>query len=206
MFCTKCGNQNSDGALFCLICGSSFAANAPGTPGTVQQAPQMQQPMNQVPPSYNASQPMNQPPQFQGQPMQGQLLPYGAPAKKPKTVPIIIGIIGALITAFLIVLFMVILPGSSTKGKINYAWSFKEGGEEWTLDFKNNEMKSDGYTFPISWSLSGDTLTITEYSPDDRSTELFTDEFTVSFSSGGKVMTLTYVDNPSNTMTLNRKD
>lgn len=220
MFCSQCGNQNPDGAKFCLNCGTPLSANVPSAPQTVQQVPPMQQSMNQVPPSYNAQQPMNQPPQYQGQPMPGQPAPYGAqlafaapyysaPAKKSKTVPIIIGIVGALLTAFLIVLFTVIIPGSSIKSKINHVWSYQEDGSETIMDFKNNEIRYEGFIsldFPIRWSVSGKTLTVTTYSSYDLSTELSTEKFTVSFSSGGNVMTMTAIDGSVSSVTLTRKD
>lgn len=220
MFCSQCGNQNPDGAKFCLNCGTPLSANVPTAPQTVQQVPPMQQPINQVPLSYNAQLPMNQPPQYQGQPMPGQPAPYGAqpafaapyysaPAKKSKTVPIIIGICGALLTAFLIVLFTVIIPNISIKSKINHVWSYQEDGDETIMDFKNNEIRYEGFIsidFPIRWSVSGKTLTVTTYSSDDLSTELSTEKFTVSFSSGGNVMTMTPIDGPVSSVTLTRKD
>lgn len=224
MFCSKCGMQNPDGSAFCSGCGASFEGDVSAASQPFQQVPPMQQPMNQVPP-------MQQPQQFPGQPMPGQPMPgqpmpgqpmpngaqpayaapyYGAPAKKSKTVPIVLGIAGALVVAFLIVLFTVIIPKSSSgKNSINHVWSLVEDGQEIIMDFKNNEFRIETpfeMTFPIKWSVDGDVITVITYSPFDNSKEMATEKSKFSISSDGRVLTLTSIDGSSSVQTLTRKD
>lgn len=181
MFCTKCGTQNPDGAAFCVKCGTQLAASVPA-----------------------ASQPEAPPPI-------SQPVPGGAqPAKKSKTVPIIIGICGALLAAFLVVLFTVILPKPTLKSKLKYSWTREDGSYTETYDFANSEIRYGYGEFRVAngfdWSVEGDILSITTYPFADMPDVTRTTSYKVSFGSDDRVITLTNVDDPTDALTFTRED
>lgn len=186
MFCTQCGTQNPDGAAFCVKCGTGLAASAPVAPQSVQPEAPMSQPISRS-------------------------VPDGAqPAKKSKTVPIIIGICGALLAAFLIVLFTVILPKSTLKGKLRHSWTREDGSYTETYDFAHSEVRYGYGDFRVAngfdWSVDGDILSITTYPFADMPDVTSTTSYKVSFGSDEKVVTLTNVDDPTDVLTFTRED
>lgn len=186
MFCSQCGTQNPDGAAFCVKCGTRLAASAPDAPQPVQPEAPMSQPISRS-------------------------VPGGAqPVKKSKTVPIIIGICGALLAAFLIVLFTVILPKPTLKGKLRHSWTREDGSYTETYDFAHSEVKYGYGDFRVAngfdWSVDGDILSITTYPFADMPDVTSTTSYKVSFGSDDKVMTLTNVDDPTDVLTYTRED
>ncbi|MDE6731551.1 MAG: zinc-ribbon domain-containing protein, partial [Oscillospiraceae bacterium] len=180
MFCTKCGTQNPDGAAFCVKCGTQLAASAPVE-------------------LQSGKQPISQP------------LPDGAqPAKKSKTMPMIIGICGALLAAFLVVLFTVILPKTTVKGKLRHSWTREDGSYTETYDFAHNEYRYGYGDFRVAnglgWSVDGDVLLIITYPFADMPDVTRTTSYKVSFGSEDRVVTLTNVDDPANVLTFTRDD
>ena len=132
MYCSKCGSNNVDGALFCSNCGAPLE--------------QPQQPVYQEPdqPDYQQYQQPQQPeqPAYQqapyGQTPYGQA-PYGQPPvkKKNKALPWII--VGAVVVVAAIVLVLVFALGGSHQGSPeDAAIAFIEG----TLDFDFDKMTS----------------------------------------------------------------
>lgn len=188
MFCSKCGAQNADGSPFCGNCGAPLAADAASP---VQTANPVQPEIPPVQPGFNAGQPTyGQQPAAYGQPVYAQ----PAAAKKSKAVPIIIAACSAVVVAFVIILFTVIIPNSGIKGKLRHKWSITESGITVTYDFKKNEASSFGISFPITWEIVGeDHLKIGMSVLGETNSE----EFIFSISADGKSLTLTDVNNPS---------
>lgn len=186
MFCTKCGTQNPDGAAFCVKCGTQLAASVPAASQPAQPEAPMQPPISQP-------------------------VPDGAqPAKKSKTVPIIIGICGALLAAFLVVLFTVILPKPTLKSKIRHSWTREDGSYTETYDFARSEYRYGYGDFRVAngfdWSVDGDILSITTYPFADMPDVTRTTSYKVSFGSDDRVITLTNVDDPTDALTFTRED
>ena len=199
MICPKCGAQNPDTSTFCEQCGSSLSEQ-PAQPMTQPMQPDAGQ-------SVFGQQPQQSP--F------GQQPAYAAPvysqpvAKKSKTVPIVIGVGVAVVAAFLVVLFLVILPNAGgIKGKLAHKWTATEEGVSITYDFKENTLSALGMiTFPIEWDLKGDDrIVITTTVSLFGETQTETEEFLFSLSSNGKELTLKDPDSPSDTITLTRDD
>ena len=196
MICSKCGAENPDTSTFCEQCGSPLSA----------------QPTQPMQPAQNADQPSF------GQPQQtpfGQQPAYAAPvysqpaAKKSKTVPIVIGAVTVVVAAFLVVLFVVILPNSGDiKSKLKHKWTYTESGVSMTYDFKENTLSALGMlTLPIEWDIKGeDRLVITTTVSMFGETQSQTEEFIFSLSSNGKELTLKNPDKPSESMTMKRDD
>lgn len=196
-FCTKCGAQNPDTSAFCEQCGSPLSAQ-PTQP--VQAEPvQSAQPVQPMQPSFG-----QQPQQFQ-QPPFGQQPAYAAPvysqpvAKKSKTVPIVIGACAVVVAAFLVILFTVIIPGSSVTGKLKHKWTYTENGASVTYDLKENTLSMLGLlSVPLEWEVKGDNrLSITMTVSMFGETQSETEEYTFSLSSNGKELTLTNTDGDS---------
>lgn len=197
MFCPKCGAQSPDGSAFCGNCGEIFA---------VQSQPINQgQPVGQptyggqpaVQPQQYGGQPMGQPAQYGAQPVYGQ--PYGAPGvhtpldlKKKRAIIIAgVGVCAAVLAAFLIVLFAVIIPGGGAKGKLRHKWGMLEGGSKFDyLDLKNNTMSSGNTVSNItSWDFTGNVLTISAANPTNP-TDISTNKCICAFSPDGKTLYL----------------
>lgn len=183
MFCTKCGAQNPDSAAFCDKCGTQLAASNP-----VESQPD-------APTQQSISQPV----------------PDGAqPGKKSKTVPIIIGICGVVLAAFLVVLFTVILPKPTLKSKLRYSWTREDGSYTETYDFANSEIRYGYGDFRVAngfdWSVDGDILSITTYPFADMPDVTSTTSYKVSFGSDDRVITLTNVNDPADVLTFTRDD
>lgn len=180
-----------------------------------QQPQQFQQPVGGMQPGQPAQPVYQQPQQFQ-QPVGGMQQPggmqpaYAAPVytqagtqKKSKAVPIIvISSISAVIVAFLIVLFTVIIPNSGIKGKLRHKWSVTDGGVTLTYDFKKNTVSTMGFDVPINWSIQGDDHLTIEMSMFGIVSE--TSEYIFSISDDGKTLTLRDADYPSSSMVLQR--
>lgn len=188
MFCPKCGAQDSDESLFCAQCGASFTVQSQSVQSVRQEQPV--QPVGEVmpvQPSQPASQPFTygqpsidsqqtfvqqpqQPQQFGVQPMYApQTYPQQAkvrtpmsPAKK-KTI-IIASVCGAVIAAFLIVLFAAIIPNSGFKGKLRHVWQEQGRYSTAIMDLKSKTLTGDGETGKITnWQLQGNHLIITSF-------------------------------------------
>lgn len=186
MFCTQCGTQNPDGAAFCVKCGTQLAASDPAALQPIQPEAPMSQPISRS-------------------------APDGAqPVKKSKTVPKIIGICGAFLAAFLVVLFTVILSKPTLKGKLRHSWTREDGSYTETLDFAHSEVRFGYGDFRVAngfdWSVDGDILSITTYPFADMPDVTSTTSYKVSFGSDDKVMTLTNVDDPTERLTFTRED
>ena len=130
MFCEKCGNQITDGEKFCQQCGAPVPGQAPA-PQQVQQAAQqapeqVQQAAQQAPEQAQQYAPApEQAQQYAPAPEQAQQY---APAPKAPRKPlspmmkkiILFGGIGvAVLAAFLVVLFVVIVPGCQEAARID---------------------------------------------------------------------------------------
>lgn len=231
MFCPNCGAQNPDTSAFCDQCGASLTAQptqteqtatpveaAQPTPTPVELGkPAEAQPMQPATPTLEPMQPTQpgfgaaqQPQQFQ-QPV-GDPSGFAAPAyaqtatatKKVNPVPIIISAVSVVVVAFLVVLFVVIIPNNSgIKGKLRHKWSVTESGITVTYDFKKSELSSFGISFPFSWHVEGeDRLTI------EMSMLGMTEssEYIFSISDDGRTLTLADVDYPSSKLILTRAD
>lgn len=168
----------------------------PGMPGMPAQ------PVQPGVPNYNAGQPVygQQPQQYQ-QPVPGMQPGFAAPVyaqggapKKSKTVPIVIAAVSAVIVAFLIVLFTVILPGLGPKGKLRHKWTTTDGSITMTYDFKKNTVSTYGISLPISWDIKGEDHIIIEMSMLGETETL---EYIYSISDDGKTLRLKDPDYPS---------
>ena len=122
MFCEKCGNVINDGDLFCQKCGAPVPGQTPvqAAEQTAEQVQEVQQAASQAP-----EQAPQQAQQFAPAPDQAQQF---APAPKaprkplsPKMKKIIIfgGAGVAVLAAFLIVLFTVIIPGIREAARVD---------------------------------------------------------------------------------------
>lgn len=125
---------------------------------------------------------------------------------KSKAVPIIIiSVAAAAVIAFLIVLFTVIIPNNSgLNGKIRHKWIQESSGVNVIWDYKDSVIypeSMDSMRIPFKWELNGDKVTLdaSMFGIDAKT------EFTVSFSSDGKTMTLKE-DNGYSTETFKRAD
>ncbi len=148
MFCSKCGTQNPDGSLFCSSCGASLSEVPVSQPVQTQQAEFMQtQPV--FPPQYGQ--------QITGQPQQAAVKP---PMNKKKRMIVIIFACSAVLAAFLIVLFTVIIPANTPRGKLKHVWRGTYQGNSITLDLKNNVITDDSMYTLSDWQVSGNLLTI----------------------------------------------
>lgn len=131
-------------------------------------------------------------------------------AKKRKIVPIIIGFCGALLAAFLVVLFTVILPKPTLKGKLKHSWTREDGSYTETYDFAHSEYRYGYGDFRVAngfdWSVDGDILSITTYPFADMPDVTRTTSYKVSFGSDDRVITLTNIDDPTDALTFTRED
>lgn len=140
--------------------------------------------------------------------MGGMQPAYAAPVytqpvapKKPKTVPIVLASISAVLAVFLILLFTVIIPNSGVRGKLRHKWTVSGGGSAVTYDFKKNTVTSLGFDVPMKWSVKGDdhlTIEMTLLGLSEKT------EYIFSLSDDGKTLTLKNADYPSSKLVLNR--
>ena len=109
MFCEKCGNQIADGEKFCQQCGAPVPGQAPA-PEQVQQAAQQapEQAQQYAPAPEQAQQyaPAPKAPRKPLSPMMKKIILFG-------------GIGVAVLAAFLVVLFVVIVPGCQEAARID---------------------------------------------------------------------------------------
>ncbi len=228
MFCPFCGTQNDDNSTFCSGCGASM--NNASAAQTASSMPSLEpmgttEPIQSAQPSVNAQpslEPMGgvQPntqqaqqvqPSFAqqpfGQPTANPMPDYGQPVvplKKSKKTPIIIAsCIGAVVVAFIIVLFTVIIPNSGFSGKLKHKWEVSQNGVSMIFDFKESTASVSGISVPFTWENTGDNRIELTISLMGQSSS---QEFDVSFSSDGKSMTLTQVDDLSSAQTFTRVD
>ena len=203
MFCPKCGAQMIDDAQFCPKCGAIIAqSNTAGriaessTPPTVQPVQSVyQQPM------YGGQQYQNQ--QYPNQPYPNQQYggypSMGYAVRKSRTVPIVIGVVSAVVVAFVVILFTVIIPngGGGLEGKLKHQWL---DNDDFVWDFNNKELKSldSGNKANFDWKLDDDVLEMDVYST--------TMKFKISFSEDGNRLILADYSNPNDTLTLTRYD
>lgn len=199
MFCPKCGAQVVEDGQFCPKCGAIIAQS--NTAGQIAE--------NSTPPTVQPVQSVYQQPMYGGQPYPNQQYPnqqYGGyPAmgyavRKRRTVPIVIGVVSAVVVAFIVILFTVILPNGSLEGKLKHEWYDSE--DSCVFDFKNNEIKflnSATTNVDFDWELDDDVLEM-----EALSYQL--GKYTISFSEDGKRLILTDYLNPNVTMTWTRYD
>ncbi len=217
MFCPKCGTQLPDGSQFCSECGASIEQPSAQIPQPAVQPAQPVQP--EQPAQTFGAQPTYQQQQFGEQPQFGAQPAYAAPVygqpavkKKVPVVPIVCGVVGAAIVAFLIVLFVVIIPNNTgVKGKLRHEWLYDD--EDIIIDLKHNKVKPadnslSGLTgidisFPLSWSVDGEDRLTVSMSMMGVSDE---EEYLISFSADGKTLTLADPDYPSYKITWTRVD
>lgn len=129
------------------------------------------------------------------------------PAKRAVKLPVVIAAGAAMAAAILIVLFAVILPRFSVKGRLNHVWYHKDDKIEMTLDFPENSGTLENmlkFPIQIEWELNGDRLSITMLYRENPLGD--PEEYIVSFSSGGKVMKWTEVGAPSSVKEFTRID
>lgn len=184
MFCSKCGTQNPDGGMFCAGCGAALTDN-----NAAQQAQQVQpaQPAQQA-----------QPTQFDRQ-MTAQ--PFSAAVKpasnKKKNMIIIFSACGAVLAAFLIVLFTVIIPANTPRGKLRHIWQGTYGtGATMMLDLKNNTIADDKVYQITNWQVNGNLLTI-NCTYTTSSNQLKTENGSFIYSLSGDRLSLWYVEDYS---------
>ena len=184
MFCENCGNTINPGEAFCENCG----APVPGAQPPVQQAPEaqpVQQPMQQPLSDQPTQQPYQQPvQQYVEQPMGGYAPMAPKPPKKPMSPTmkkiLLFGSIGvAAIVAFLIVLFVVIVPGCK---KAQEDANRKEVASY--ITFKANDIDS-GQTVVYSGNFTGELAwDYTKFAEDAGVTEAQAKSFLDTFDSG----------------------
>ncbi len=138
--------------------------------------------------------PQQQMPQYQQQPVYAQ--PAAPVAPKPPKPPrkpldakqkkllIIGGSCAAVLVAFLIVLFAVIVPHSGLKGKLRYSWTRVDSTRSVNvLNLKKKSWTVGSKSYKITnWNAKGDRLVLTY--TDGSSIE--SDTFVVAFSPDGK--------------------
>lgn len=174
MFCPKCGTELPDGVRFCSKCGSSLAAQAQSVQVPEQMLAQPQQ-------QYYASKPLPQQPQYNAsQPRQYGMVQYAPaqarapmnPAQRKKIITISACL--ALLTAFLLVLFLAIIPNAGGKGKLKHIWADGDPTSRYTMtiDLKNKTMSYRNQTIPLTdWSVDGSMFTLSYM--DDGDYEVF---------------------------------
>lgn len=160
MFCLNCGAQIPEGTNFCIKCGASVASQPQAV--DLNKADQtLAAPMGSM--SQPAPQQYAQPPQYG--------VPQYAPAQvraprapmDPKLKKRIIAC-AAFLTAFLLVLFLVIIPNAGGKGRLRHIWLDGEVNSRYTLtlDLKNDTTSYRNETAPIiSWDVQGSMVTMT---------------------------------------------
>lgn len=138
-------------------------------------------------------------------------LPFGeAPSKKSKKAPsprAVIVTAAAVAAAALVLIFAVIIPRFSVRARLNHVWYHKDDKMELTLDFRNNSGTLENmlkFPIEIDWEVDGDYLSITLLYRESPLGD--TEEYIVSFSSGGKVMKWTEVGAPSSIKEFTRMD
>lgn len=117
-------------------------------------------------------------PQYQQPVPQYQQMPYGSPYPQPPMIPrpprkpmspktkkmVIIGSsCGAVLVAFLIVLFAAIIPNSGLKGKLRHVWRRSDSyGNQEVMNLKSKTLTSGETSYPIiNWQAKGDRMTFT---------------------------------------------
>lgn len=104
MFCTKCGTQNPDGAVFCKMCGAKMAAGEQPVRTTQPSPPPPVAPTQQMP-----QQPAGTPPVPQ-QYMPQQYPVFPVPQKKKSIAPfIVLGIVGGIVALFILLIIIVMI-------------------------------------------------------------------------------------------------
>lgn len=126
-----------------------------------QPMPQYQQPM----PQYQQPMPQYQQPAYASPYPQQPAVPR-APRKPmdPKTKKkVIIGAsCGAVLAAFLIVLFAAIIPNAGLKGKLRHTWTRSDSSRTYVMDLKSKSLTIGSKTYSITnWKASGDRLEFT---------------------------------------------
>lgn len=123
MFCENCGHQVREGERFCEACGAPLQPIAPVQPAQ-QSFEQPVQPVQQSfeqPVQQNYTQPPTpfDAPTQQYEPVTVQPAPKQPMSKKTKMIILFSGIGAAVLAAFLIVLFTVIIPAAKNAGKLD---------------------------------------------------------------------------------------
>lgn len=146
-----------------------------------------------------------------GQPQYG--VQPNIPVKKSNA-PVVVGAIcAAVLAAFLVVLFVVIIPNAksddvvsntpSLESRLTHKWSYTEDGVTGTYDFKNNLISVEGFSLNMNWKVTGsNTISITTTFMGSSETI----NFKVEFGSGDRTLTLTPTDNSDNAVTFKRAD
>lgn len=162
------------------------AASIPAQPAQAQVQPVPQQ----IPAPPVAPQMPQQPPAYaQPYPQQPAAPKPPKPPRKPldakqKKLLVIGGSCGAVLLAFLIVLFTAIIPHAGLKGKLRYSWTRVDSSRTNVLNLKKKTWTMGNKTYKIkSWKTSGDRVQF-NYTEDGLNFE--TQTFVVAFSPDGK--------------------
>ena len=165
MFCSNCGTQIPDGAMFCPGCGSSTGAPVQPAPVPAQPVQQVAQsapapqPVQQVAQSAPAPQPVQQvvqptpaPQPVPVQPVQPAPVPQPAPVKSKKKkgkTGLIIAIISLLVIAggVLAFLFLYLFPKKNVELLCKNAWYMVEGIDYNDSDYTGKMMGQYGLEF-----------------------------------------------------------
>ena len=170
--------------------------------------PVPEQSVEQPAPDFSVTQPVyEQPvqPQFQQpmpqqyqQPMYNQPYPQQPAAPRPPRKPmdpktkkkVIIGsACGAVLAAFLIVLFAAIIPNSGLKGRLRHTWRQSDTTRVNIMDLKAKRLTSGSTTYTINnWQAQGDRLAISYSS--GGFFDVVTETYVVAFSPDGKKLYL----------------
>lgn len=138
-----------------------------------QQMPQQPMPQYQQPAYAQPAAPVPKPPKSPRKPLDA----------KQKKLLIIGGSCGAVLVAFLIVLFAAIIPHSGLKGKLRYTWTRVDSTSVNVLNLKKKSWTVGSKTYKITnWNAKGDRMVITYM--DNGSIE--NETFVVAFSPDGK--------------------
>ena len=137
---------------------NNFNMQQNNTQQPANQQPVYQQPVNQQPmyqqPAYQ--QPMAQQPMYQ-QPMYQQPM---AQQPKKKT-GLIIGIVSAVVALIAIIAVVLILVLGGDDDSIVGSWKAEDGTTMVFNDDNTGSMGNSGLNMPMTWKMSGDTITIT---------------------------------------------
>lgn len=191
-FCSQCGSQQDDNAVFCNECGNSFSG-APIPPQPTQ--PQFNQPQQFQPPQFSQPQPQQfqQPqPQFAQAGVQGTAAAQKGSKKK---LIIIISAIAAVVAVTLLVLFLFVFKSRDDyivgtwqevkeNGNGGYSRFYKDGTVDLTI----------GKDIKATYKIDGDTLIITRESISQSYdiVELTNDKMTLKQTYNGTTVTVNF--------------
>ncbi len=139
MFCTKCGAQNTEGAVFCVSCGNRLEASETAAP-----------------------QPQYQPPAMQG--YQGNTYYQPQQAYEPRRANsrkgLIIGLIAGGVVLVGAIILIIVLTGGQPAGNGVIGMWYDEQGYAGTLDFHSGgtvDMSAAGMQIPAEYTFDEKT-------------------------------------------------